>query len=166
LIASQYAVTLCVDIMHVNGLQFVTTISKNLKYRTAQFISSRSSSEYTKVIKQVIAMYRKAGFQVIHIYCDNEFKPLMTQMADQEPSIQLNYSNPNEHVPDIERSIRVIKERIRSTYHRLLYDRLPKIMVKILVSESAKKTKFLSCKRRRILILQSKNDIALSQYGL
>jgi hypothetical protein len=62
LIASQYAVTLCVDIMHVNGLQFVTTISKNLKYRTAQFILSRSSSEYTKVIKEVIAMYRKAGF--------------------------------------------------------------------------------------------------------
>jgi hypothetical protein len=145
LIASQYAVTLC-DIMHVNGLQFVTTISKNLKYRTAQFIPSRSSSEYTKVIKIVIAMYRKAGFQVTYIYCVNEFKHLMTQLADQEPNIHLNYSNPNEHVPDIERSIRVIKERIRSTYHRLLYDRLPKIMVKILVSESAKRLNFFPAK--------------------
>jgi hypothetical protein len=72
--------------------------------------------------------------------------PLMTQLADQEPNIQLNYSSPNEHVPDIERSIRVIKERIRSTYHRLLYDRLPKIMVKIVVSESAKKLNFFPAK--------------------
>jgi hypothetical protein len=132
--------------MHVNGLQFVTTISKNLKYRTAQFISSRSSSEYTKFIKEVIAMYRKAGFQVTHMYCDNEFKPLMTQLADQEPNIQLNYSSLNEHVPDIERRIHVIKERIRSTYHRLLYDRLPKILVTILVSESAKKLNFFPAK--------------------
>ena len=146
LIASQHAITLCIDIMNVNGLQFVTTISKNLRYRTAQFISSRSPREYAKVIKEVIAMYRKAGFQVTHIYCDNEFKPLMTHLADKESTIQINYSNPNEHVPDIERSIRVIKERIRSTYHRLLYDRLPKIMVKMLVSESAKKLNFFPAK--------------------
>ena len=38
LIASQYAIILCVDIMYVNGLTFLTTISKNLKYRTAQYI--------------------------------------------------------------------------------------------------------------------------------
>ena len=112
LIASQHAITLCIDIMNVNGLQFVTTISKSLRYRTAQFISSRSPKEYTKFIKEVIAMYRKAGFQVTHIYCDNKFKPLMTHLADKESTIQINYSIPNEHVPDIERSIRVIKETI------------------------------------------------------
>ena len=62
LIASQHAITLCIDIMNVNGLQFVTKISKNLQYRTAQFTSSRSPREYAKVIKEVIAMYRKGGF--------------------------------------------------------------------------------------------------------
>ena len=70
----------------------------------------------------------------------------MTHLVDQEPGIQINYSNPNEHVPEIERSIRVIKERIRATYHHLLFDRLPKIMVKMLVSESAKKLKFFPAK--------------------
>ena len=61
----------------------------------------------------------------------------MTHLADQEPNIHVDYSNPNEHVPDIERSIRVIK--IRYTYHRLLYDRLRKITDKIFVSESPMK---------------------------
>jgi hypothetical protein len=43
----------------------------------------------------------------------------MHLLADQEPEIKFNYSSPNENVPDIEWSIRVIKERIRATYHRL-----------------------------------------------
>jgi hypothetical protein len=60
----------------------------------------------------------------------------MTQLADIEPNIQF----------DIERSICVIKERIRSTYHRLLYDRLPEILGKMLVSEFAKKLNFFLAK--------------------
>jgi hypothetical protein len=34
LIASQYAIRLCIGIMNVNGLNFITTISKYLHYRT------------------------------------------------------------------------------------------------------------------------------------
>jgi hypothetical protein len=70
----------------------------------------------------------------------------MHLLADQEPEIKFNYSSPNEYVPDIERSIRVIKERIRATYHWLLFERLPRIMVKMLVLESAKKLNFFHLK--------------------
>jgi hypothetical protein len=140
LIQSQQNVKLC--IMYVNGMQFLTTISKNIHYRTAQYIASKSPLEYAKTLKEVLNVYKKGGFKVTHIFCDNEFKPLMHLLADQEPDIKFSYSSPNEHVPDIERSIQVIKERIRATYHRLLFERLPRIMVKMLVSESAKKLNF------------------------
>jgi hypothetical protein len=76
---------------------------------------------------------------VTQLYCDNEFCPLMSQMMEHEPDININYSSPNEHVPDIERSIQVLKERVRATYHGLDFQKLPKVMIKMLVAKSAKK---------------------------
>jgi hypothetical protein len=35
LVAAQHAVKLCIDLINVNGLIFLTTISKHLYYRTA-----------------------------------------------------------------------------------------------------------------------------------
>jgi hypothetical protein len=64
-----------------------------------------------------------------------------------EFGIQVNYASPQEHVPESERNNRVIKERIHATYHRLPYhDRLPRIMVKVLVDDSAKKLNFFPAK--------------------
>jgi copper oxidase (laccase) domain-containing protein len=71
---------------------------------------------------------------------------LMSQMMEYEPDININYSSPNEHVPVIERSIRVIKERVRATYHGLDFQKLPKVMIKMLVAESAKKLNFFPAK--------------------
>jgi hypothetical protein len=130
LIASQYAVKLCVDLMNVNGLHFVTTISKNLQYRTAQYIKDKTPTEYTKALIEVIQVYSKGGFRVTHIFCDNEFKPLMTYFAHYNQDVHFNYTSSNEHVPEIERSICVIKEQIRATFHCLPYNHLPKIMLK------------------------------------
>jgi hypothetical protein len=63
-----------------------------------------------------------------------------------EFGIQVNYASPQEHVPEAERNNQVIKEQIRATYHRLPYDRLPRIMVKVLVDDSAKKLNFFPAK--------------------
>jgi hypothetical protein len=62
----------------------------------------------------------------------------MTYFAQHNQDVHANYTSSNEHVPEIERSVRVIKERIRATFHRPPYNPLPKIMIKMLVSESAK----------------------------
>jgi len=146
LITAQYAIHLCIDVMNVNGLVFLTTISKFIKYRTAQFLSSKQPTELLKALGEVIALYKKGGFQVTYLYCDNEFRPLLTLFEQQHSAIHINFANPNEHVPDIERSIRVIKERIRSTYHRLPFYRMTRTMVKVLVCESAKKLNFFPVK--------------------
>jgi hypothetical protein len=43
--------------------------------------------------------------------------------------VTLNATSANEHVPEIERRIRVIKERSRATRHQLLFTYIPKLML-------------------------------------
>jgi hypothetical protein len=50
----------------------------------------------------------------------------------------MNYASPQEHVPEAERNNRVIKERFRSAFHRLPFNKIPKIMFKILAMECGK----------------------------
>ncbi len=53
--------------------------------------------------------------------------------------IDMVYALAQAHVPEIERTIQVIKEHFRATFHQLPFNKLPKIMVKILVMECTKK---------------------------
>jgi hypothetical protein len=145
LIVAQKEVTLSMDGMKVNGLAFLTTISHNLYYRTAQWISHQTPAVYKDALAQVLRVYTLAGLRVTTIHCDNEFRPLMEPLSVQF-NIQLNFANPQEHVPAAERNNRVIKERVRATFHHLPYKHLPRLMVKMLVSEAAKKLNFFPAK--------------------
>ena len=44
-----------------------------------------------------------------------------------------------EHVPEAERNNCVIKECVRASYHQLPFKHFPFLMIKILLTESAKK---------------------------
>mmetsp|Transcript_36453 Transcript_36453/g.87993 ORF Transcript_36453/g.87993 Transcript_36453/m.87993 type:complete len:132 (-) Transcript_36453:92-487(-) len=48
LIKAQESVTLYIDGMYVNGFQFLTTISGNIKYRTATHLPDRKMDTYKK----------------------------------------------------------------------------------------------------------------------
>jgi hypothetical protein len=56
---------------------------------------------------------------------DVEFEKLRTLL----PHMALNTTAAHEHVGEIERKIRVIKERVRGTFNTLPYKKLPKMMV-------------------------------------
>jgi hypothetical protein len=43
----------------------------------------------------------------------------------------MNYSNPQEHVSEAERIIRVIKERFKAAYNQLPFKKITKLMIKI-----------------------------------
>ncbi|KAI2510062.1 Reverse transcriptase (RNA-dependent DNA polymerase) [Fragilaria crotonensis] len=145
LIATQRNVTICMDGMKVNGLSFLTTVSRNIQYRTAQYVKHQTADIYREVLGQIFRVYNAGGFQVTIIRCDNEFRPLIEPLAD-EFHVAMNFANAQEHVPEAERNNRVIKERVRATYHRLPYRQLTRTMVKMLVSESAKKLNFFPSK--------------------
>lgn len=145
LISSQREVTLCMDAMKVNGLTFLTTVSRHIQYRTAQYVKHQTASVYRELLGQIFRVYNAGGFKITKIHCDNEFRPLVEPLAN-EFHVAMNFANPQEHVPEAERNNRVIKERVRATYHRLPYVHLTRTLVKMLVTESAKKLNFFPAK--------------------
>jgi hypothetical protein len=139
LLSAQQGIDLCIDMMNVNGLLFLTTVSKRLQYRTAAHVPSKQATEYSKRLMEVIKVYNRADFEVSTVYADNEFRPVIERIQQDFPSMSANFASAKEHVPEAERNNRTIKERVRSCYHALPYRTLTKKMVMILVMESAAK---------------------------
>jgi len=61
-------------------------------------------------------------------------------------NIEMNFSNAGDHVPEADWNIRMIKERIRATFHRRPYKAIPRIMVQYLVMDWTHKINMLSAK--------------------
>ena len=62
-----------------------------------------------------------------YINTDNEFAHLKPDLL--EIGVYMNICAANEHIPAIERRIRVFKERYSSIRHGLPYACIPKVMV-------------------------------------
>ena len=122
--------------MYIQGLTFFVTISKKIKYITIEHIKSRSKSSMDKAFDTVFQVYNKAGFRISKVYGDPEFEMMRNTFIDLD--IELNSASAQEHVPEVERAIRVIKERFRALYHRLPYQAIPKNMIIIGAMECAR----------------------------
>ena len=118
-------VTLTADIMYVNGVPFLTTLSRKISMRTAEHIQSRSAASLSRALIKVIKLYARGGFTVNLIMMDQEFATLESTFD----IVEINTTAAREHVGEIERSIRTIKERGRSISSTLPYTTLPKQLV-------------------------------------
>ena len=65
-------VTLCVDLIFVNHIQFFVTISKNIKLLTAEMIGNKKTSTVIQSLQHVT----QKGFKLVLILADNAFGPL------------------------------------------------------------------------------------------
>jgi hypothetical protein len=120
-------ITLCADIMYVNGIAMLVTVSRNIRFATVEALSNRKAPTIEKAIKAVKSVYLRSGFKITTALMDGEFETLRENLLDMR--IQLNTTGRDEHVGDIERFIRTIKERIRSTYNTLPFKRVPPRLV-------------------------------------
>ena len=145
LINAQKNVTLCLDGMFVNGMPFLTTVSRRIIYRTAQQLLARNSTSLLQGIKNVVKVYQEAGFVVARIHADNEFKPLLDEIKNEIDS-KLYVANPGEHVPEAENNNKVQKERIRTCFHRLPYKTMPSLMLEMMVMKSAAQLNYFAPK--------------------
>ena len=109
-IVEQYHdVILAVDILYINKLLFIATISRYIHFRTVEFLCNQKSTMLNKHIKQVNRLYQQRGFCPIYALMDGQFEPLCRDLA--EMGIQLNTVSNDEHIPEIEHQIRTLKER-------------------------------------------------------
>ena len=69
-------VTLCVDLMYVNKVPLLVTLSRNVKFGTVEAVKDRKETTLLRSIATVATLYRKAGFKVTTTLMDGEFVPL------------------------------------------------------------------------------------------
>ena len=134
-------IELCIDTLFVNGLPFLTTISKNIKYRTATFLETRTKDGYYKAIDEVFKLYNDAGFTIKIICADNEFKPIFDAIKH-DLGVTMRYAPAEGHNPEAERNNRTIEERVRAQFHVLPFESVPKTLTKWMVAESPRKLNF------------------------
>jgi hypothetical protein len=124
--------------MYFTGLSFLVTVSRTMGFITVSFLRDRKKKTIVDALKQVITVYKGKGHSVLmmnfteqnqpvhKILGDNEFEAIRESMT--EMGIEVNVRAKEEHVPEIERQHRVIKERARAVIQTLPYWRMPKKM--------------------------------------
>jgi hypothetical protein len=72
--------------------------------------------------------YLQRGFHITTVHADGEFAPLKTLIEAMPGGPMVNLASANEHAPEIERRIWVVKEQCRATRHSLPFHTIPKLM--------------------------------------
>ncbi len=70
-------------------------------------------------------LYAHSGFQVGTVLMDNEFEKLQNLV----PILTINTTAAKEHVPEVERKIRLIKEQGRGILNTLPLKKMPRLML-------------------------------------
>ena len=105
-------VTICCDLIHINGISFLNTISWHIMFATGSMIKNRKVENIADGITQVHKLYLQRGFKITHMHTDCDFGPLRKEMT--ALGINLNCASKMEHVTKIYHFIRTVKERFRS----------------------------------------------------
>jgi hypothetical protein len=80
------------------------------------------------------------------VHADGEFAPLKPLIESIPGGPVVNLASANEHLPEIECRIQVVKERCQATRHSLLFERIPKIMTVHIVLNVVKLMNFFPTK--------------------
>ena len=123
-------ITLCVDFFYVQRLPFIHAFSRKVGYRQAVPVPDRTKETMMSFVNKSVFEYTSRGFAVIDTHADKEFECLRGCLGN----VSLEICGPDEHVPEVERSIRTMKETMQATAHGLPYRPLPKIMIVELVA--------------------------------
>ena len=135
-------VTLCVDFFFVQGAAFFHAISRKVGFRSCTAVPNRSKATILRTIRKEIKTYAQRGFDVRDVHGDQEFACIKDELLGlhlQEGfgflshGIALETCTMNDHVGEVERSIRTIKEVVRATAHGMPYRRLPRQLIHGLV---------------------------------
>ena len=118
-------ITVYLDFFFVNGLAFFHSISGKYQFRTVQAVHNRKKKTMLECYAKVYKLYKARDINIDEVQADGEFRCI----ADDVRPALLHVAPPNDHVPEIERSIRTVKERVRCFLHDLPYRVYPKIMV-------------------------------------
>jgi hypothetical protein len=125
---------LFMDILSVNGRPYFHTISQWIKLCTVAPIPNRYKRTVLLEAKAVINKYKARGFTISRIEAGQEFMCITNDILP----INLNAAAADDHVAEVERSIRTVKERTRCTVQGMPYQRIPRLMMRSAVQGAHK----------------------------
>ena len=124
------------DIFFVQGYPFMVTLSRNIKFNTIENLNDMEGATLLASLDRVFNLYSRRGFQVVDLLMDMQFQMLKKKLAIRK--VRLNTSAAKEHIAEIERFIRVIKERVHALRSRLPYKQIPRCLVMAIVRHVGK----------------------------
>ena len=75
-----------------------------------------------------LTCHQNSGYHITNTHKDGEFTPLQAMIYDNNPGRpRTNITSANEHIPNIECRIRVVKETKRAVWYRLPFNKTPSI---------------------------------------
>ena len=98
-----------------------------LSLQLSKSFRNGQNHNFPNVSKMLLRIYTQRGFKVNHALLDGEFVPLRTDLLNM--GIVANFATRNEHVPEIERQYRVIKERARACRSTLPFEVFPQLLL-------------------------------------
>jgi len=93
-------VVLAIDIMYVNDIPFLITISRDLQFGSVQAIPDETYKSIYGALHKIIKVYIHYGFCITHILGDGQFENLDPSRI--VPGVMLNIVARSEHVPEVE----------------------------------------------------------------
>ena len=119
-------VSLVADVMFVNNITFLITMSRGIKLVTVEYLSFRTPKELSKNLKIVTKLYGRGSMIVQTISMDMEFDSTTDELMGKTV---VNTSAANEHVVEIEPCICTVKERCCAVASDLPFNLLHKTIV-------------------------------------
>ena len=101
------------DVMFVNGIPFLTTISRAIQFGTCTELDGASMNNAVAALRVIKATYNSRGFKLIAAVADNGFSALQQHEDFLALEIVLNLTAEDEHEPYSERFNRTIKDKSR-----------------------------------------------------
>ena len=117
--------TMSMDFLFVQGHPYLLMRARTFKFQAINACRGRGKIETSAAIKAFRKLFVSRGLDISTAWADNEFE----KVRDHVQPLQVETVGRGEHVGDIERSIRVCKERVRCTTTSLPYKKYPKIMI-------------------------------------
>ena len=124
-------IALCMDFFFVNGNIFFHTKTDTINFLTAQYCTSRSLRTIITALETVINKYSCRSLNICDYHGDNEFD--RSALKDFLQPAAVHIYGKGEHCGPIERSVRTVKDRFRSTCSNVPYRRFTILMVRSLV---------------------------------
>jgi len=120
--------------MFVNGLRFLTSISRSICFATGSNIPDSKSDTMAASLHDINVLYRRRGFEIEDLMVDGQFETLRSKAS--EMGMHMDTVARGVHVPEVERLHRSIEDKVRSAKATMPFKKLTKLMVVYLVAFS------------------------------